>query len=383
MLPDDDRAAAVALLDDFAGDTGLTTGRPGRRYLWTDAFAVCTWLGLHHTTGDERFLDLALRLVERVHGVLGRHRDDDPRKGWISGLGEEEGARHPTAGGLRIGKPLPERPPGAPFDRELEWERDGQYYHYLTKWMYALACAARATGQTRYHRWAAELADAAHRGFVHGPGSAPRLHWKMSVDLTRPLVASMGYHDALDGVAAVSALRASPARDPEAPSLEAAETALQRMCVGTSWVTDDPLGLGGLLTDALRLAQRVAEGRRDLRGLLTGVVEASVESLAAFAARSPLRLPAERRLAFRELGLVLGLRAAGRMIALAESVRLDPLSGLHEAIQSLSGAAALAEHLEAFWRTPESRATAPWTDHRDINVVSLAAALAPEGYLMG
>jgi hypothetical protein len=26
-----------------------------------------------------------------VHAILGRHRDDDPRIGWISGLDEEEG----------------------------------------------------------------------------------------------------------------------------------------------------------------------------------------------------------------------------------------------------------------------------------------------------
>ena len=73
-----------------------------------------------------------------MHHVLGRHRDDDPRRGWISGLSEEEGERHPTRGGLRIGKPLNEREPDEPADSQLEWEQDGQYFHYLTKWMHAL-----------------------------------------------------------------------------------------------------------------------------------------------------------------------------------------------------------------------------------------------------
>jgi hypothetical protein len=43
------------------------------------------------------------------------------------------GAAHPTRGGLRIGKKLPERRPGEAFQERLEWERDGQYFHYLTK----------------------------------------------------------------------------------------------------------------------------------------------------------------------------------------------------------------------------------------------------------
>jgi hypothetical protein len=34
---------------------------------------------------------------------------------------------------LRIGKQLAERRPGERFDERLEWERDGQYFHYLTR----------------------------------------------------------------------------------------------------------------------------------------------------------------------------------------------------------------------------------------------------------
>ncbi len=47
-------------------------------------------------------------------------RPDDSRRGWISGLGEAEGERHPTLGGLRIGKELPERRAGEPFDERLD-----------------------------------------------------------------------------------------------------------------------------------------------------------------------------------------------------------------------------------------------------------------------
>src|SRR5216684_2205383 len=57
-------------------------------------------------------------------------------------------------GGLRIGKKLPERSAGEPFDEQLEWDRDGQYFHYLTKWMHALDQVARSTKQPRFNLWA-------------------------------------------------------------------------------------------------------------------------------------------------------------------------------------------------------------------------------------
>jgi len=153
---------ATLLMRRFAERTGLTSDRPTQRYLWTDAFAVCNFLGLARLTGERSYADLALRLVDQVHHVLGRYRADDTRAGWISGLGEREGEAHPTRGGLRIGKALPERGPGEPFDQRLEWDRDGQYFHYLTKWMHALDQVSAATGDRRFNLWARELGEAGH-----------------------------------------------------------------------------------------------------------------------------------------------------------------------------------------------------------------------------
>ena len=99
-------------------------------------------LDLYNESGDARWHGFATTLVADVHGTLGRHRPDEPRSGWLSGLSEAEGARQPTRGGLRIGKPRPERGPAEPYDERLEWDRDGQYWHYLTKWMDALSRAA-------------------------------------------------------------------------------------------------------------------------------------------------------------------------------------------------------------------------------------------------
>ena len=58
---------AVRLMIGFAERTGLTGATPIRRYLWTDAFAVCNFLGLARENQDERYQQLALALVDQVH----------------------------------------------------------------------------------------------------------------------------------------------------------------------------------------------------------------------------------------------------------------------------------------------------------------------------
>jgi hypothetical protein len=200
---------------EYARVTGLepVSDLP-KRYLWTDAFAVCNYLELFHRTHDAGWRNLAERLVGQVHHTLGRHREDDPRKGWISGLSEGEGEMHPTQRGLRIGKRLNERKPGVPYDDRLEWDRDGQYFHYLTKWMHALNRMSRVTREQKYNQWAIELAQAAHDGFTYVPlsGGRPRMYWKMSTDLSRPLVPSMGQHDPLDGFITFSVLQITAAQ---------------------------------------------------------------------------------------------------------------------------------------------------------------------------
>ena len=136
---------------DFADRTCITgdSCQPVR-YLWTDAFTVCNFLELFNGTGEEKYKRYALQLVDQVHHVLRRHRENDSRSGWISGLGKEEGEAHPTIGELRIGKKLNERKPDELYDERLEWEQDGQYFHYLTKWMHALNCVMQITSDFRY-----------------------------------------------------------------------------------------------------------------------------------------------------------------------------------------------------------------------------------------
>ncbi len=367
---------ARQLMEEFAAATGLVGTAAPRRYLWTDAFAVCNFLGLYRESGEGRDLDLALALVDQVHHVLGRYRPDEERRGWISGLGEEEGERHPTLGGLRIGKELPERRVGEPFDERREWDRDGQYFHYLTQWMHALARVSEETGQRVFHEWAVELARSAQARFTRSDLSAgpPRMAWKMSVDLSRPLVPSMGQHDPLDAWLAYLELQsAAPAG--ESPVLEREIAEAAALALGVEWATEDALGIGALLVGAYRLVRAVKRsGAREDR-LLERIATAARISLEAYARFDPLSESAERRLGFRELGLAIGLHALERIPPKALGTES------RECLAALSRHLALASRIEDFWRDPAHRASPSWTDHAEINGVMLATSLAPEGYL--
>jgi len=127
---------------------------PPRRYLWTDAFAVCNCIGLAaaaeaasgsaggaagsaQSTGAagsvgsseaEFWRRMSLVTIEHVHAVLARHRADDPqrRSGWLAAAAGAADRAHPTRAGLRIGKKLPDLPGGEASTAADEWHRDGQ-----------------------------------------------------------------------------------------------------------------------------------------------------------------------------------------------------------------------------------------------------------------
>jgi hypothetical protein len=382
---------AASLMVAFAERTGVTGAKAPRRYLWTDAFAVCNFLGLARATGQERYTEIAQSLVAQVHQILGRHRADGPRSGWLSGLSELEGLAHPTFGGLRIGKKLPERSEGERFDERLEWDRDGQYFHYLTKWMHALDQMAHASREARYNSWARELAIAAHRGFVSGGWGAKHMVWKMSTDLSRVLVPSMGQHDPLDGWITYVELEVT------ANQLHATDRGLDlRIPIGdfvqmartTSLVTQDPLGLGGLLVDVSRVMRLLSASDLVSVQLLELLLRAVQIGLGRYALQGDLSEPVERRLAFRELGLAIGIKALGtaqNALSLA-SVRREPWLGarsasLEQQMIALSPYRALSSQIESFWLEPANRTSDSWIEHQDINDVMLATCLAPEGFL--
>lgn len=376
-------------MQDFARQTGLDpVGTHPSRYLWTDAFAVCNYLGLFQRTGNRTYLDLALRLVDQVHHILGRHRDDDPRMGWISGSSLQEGEIHPTAGGLRIGKPLYERGINEPYDEQREWEQDGQYYHYLTKWMHALNCVSRVTGDPDYIRWAIEMAKTAHARFTYffPPGHRKRMYWKMSIDLTRPLVPSMGQHDPLDGLVTYNELQLRASKDFgyfSLPHLVHEMDDMEDIIRGMSLSTDDPLGIGGLLSDASRIMQLMILGGQVYPGLLESILNSALIGIQSFRESGSLGHPARYRLAFRELGLSIGLSGIENFPDLIRDHQevFDKPGSLHQVISDLLIYIPLKEKIEEFWLDSRNREVTTWIEHREINIVMLATSLAPDGFL--
>ncbi len=128
----------------------------GLRYLWTDAFGVVLLASLFTASGKRHYLDEAEWLVAEVDRVLGRPR------------------------GIRIGE---------------EPDRDGQYFHYLAMWLYALGVLGREIPD--YKRKGVELAKQIHGAFVV-PGRG--VVWKMKEDLSG-LYPGYGFGalDAFDG----------------------------------------------------------------------------------------------------------------------------------------------------------------------------------------
>jgi len=378
-----------SIMSDFADSTGLASDSPEpRRYLWTDAFAVCNYLELYRQTGDDKDLQLALKLVDQVHFTLGKHHKDSKHSGWLSGMDEEQARLHPTIVGLRIGKQLNERQPDEVYDDQQEWDRDGQYFHYLTKWMHALNRVSQVTDKSIYNQWALELAITAHAAFTYTPagGGHKRMYWKMSIDLSRAQVPSMGQHDPLDGLITYQQLQATAKHFPGTPvelSLRKEIEELEVMCADGQWATGDSLGIGGLLTDAYRLVQLIETNYLHETTRLESLLHDIEISLQAFVNNNQLNLPAEYRLAFRELGLAIGLHTIGRM---QKTIERNPenftnADQLNATLSKLTRFHRIDEFIESFWLQPEHRSVDSWLEHADINNVMLATSMAPDGFL--
>lgn len=172
--------------------------RNGRRYLWTDAFGLVLLVSLYREFRQQCFLDAAHRLVEDVDRVLGR----------------------PI--GYRIGE--------AP-------DRDGQYYHYLAMWIFALGQLGSIEPQ--YHRKAVTIAKGIHPRFVV-PGVG--VIWKMKEDLSGMYPGfGLGALDAFHGYVVYSWLAPDELED---------EILELKRLVDRSWRTlhiDQDLGLGMML----------------------------------------------------------------------------------------------------------------------------------------
>ncbi|MBK6264957.1 hypothetical protein JKA74_07905 [Marivirga sp. S37H4] len=362
---------AQNLMDGFAKRTGITkevSGDPYRRYLWTDAFAVQSFFGLKQLTGEEKYHDYALKLIDEVHDKLGKYHPEDKRLGAISGLNEEEAIKHPTINGLRIGKRLKERTIDQPVDEQMEWERDGQYFHYNTRWANALFQAEAQTHDQKYANWAAELCLAGKK-FINKTKENVQMHWKMSVDLSRPLVPSMGAHDPLEGLIC---LLTAKDKAPEVFTVyDETLGNFKILCSGTDWTTTDPLGLGGLLLNTIRVTE-LSQKMEVPDSIKPNVLLVNFnKGLEMYLQDYDPDSPASQRLAFRECGLSLGLRAIWG--------QKEDFKKWGTNIEPLRPYISLADETESFWSNSENLATDTWTSHLDINEVSLAASIIAKG----
>ena len=189
----------------------------------------------------------------------------------------------------------------------------------------------------------------ASENFIHEDSGRLRMYWKMSTDLSRPLVPSMGAHDPLEGVICTkSAEEAVPEKEAKLKML-ARRFAI--LCAGREWDTTDPLGIGGLLLNTLR---------------------AALSSLRTYSKQHVPGASANRRLAFRECELSLGVRS---LYGMSEEIKDHPLKP-----QELQKYLFMADNIENFWSDPVNREASTWRDHLDINAVSLAASLVASNY---
>lgn len=257
------------------------------RYLWTDAFGVCNFLTLFHETKDEKYLIQAEALITNVHHVLGKNRSGTKRLGQAT----EE---NPLLGGLRIGKVAPEG------DRD----GDGQYFHYLTKWMFALNRMSIAKHEPHYNLWAIQLAQAVHPHFVHRVNDKLRMFWKMSIDLSKPMVRSEGNLDPYDGYVTYRLLQQT-AHDDSILKKEIAEMNEMVQQKYQHYFSDDPLDLG----EALWLQHWFANEE-----WATSIRHASLRSLERLWKIDYFSKSNIYRLAFREFGTSIGVQVTEEAI---------------------------------------------------------------------
>lgn len=154
----------------------------------------------------------------------------------------------------------------------------------------------------------------------------------------------------------------------------------------------DPLGLGGLLLDAYRVFGLRICGREVISSsgtdariatckvLLEKLLQASLTGVKMFAEDFDAKESAERRLAFREIGLAMGLRVISN-IRFSEEASGDDDKTSIEALIQLRTFDHLREEIELFWMNEKHQQSRTYKEHQDINDVMLATTLLPRGLL--
>ena len=239
----------------------------GQRYLWTDAFGVVLLVSLYQELQEDIFLEQAEWVVAEVDRVLGR------------------------AKGIRIGE--------AP-------DRDGQYFHYLAMWLYALHTLGKF--KPTYQEKAISLVQEVHPHFVR-----PKIgvYWKMEEDLSAPYPGyGFGLLDPYHGYVVYRAL---------APDALKAEIEEMRALIEKTYlsleITQD-LGVGMMLWMTHFFPEEDWAQLQRSRGLAT--LDRLWIDPPGYFCRQP-SLP-DTRFAFTNYGISLGLQAVDQQLDRVEQV---------------------------------------------------------------
>jgi hypothetical protein len=136
-----------------------------------------------------------------------------------------------------------------------------------------------------------------------------------------------------------------------------------------------------MLTDIDRISRLEADDVSVSAGLLAQLLTDARTGLSILAGAYRFDAPPEQRLAFRELGLSIGLHALEaihqRYLDKPETLTGDAATNL----ELLMHFVPVGESIESFWRTAKNQSAATWRDHLDINAVMLATSLLPSQFL--
>jgi len=260
------------------------------RYLWTDAFGVVNYLSLFKQTNDLQFLEQAESLISDVHSTLGFERNLKQRLKLAS-------QENPCAAGLRIGK----------VADEGEEDGDGQYWHYLTKWMFVLNRMSLVKRDSKFNDWAITMAKNVVPKFVSTQNpEKPRMFWKLSIDLSHPVVLSEGNLDPFDGLVTLQLLQQSLPQEKRAV-LDSEICLFTKMVMNKykRYYSNDPLDLGEALwlsSWALKFPQN-----HEWASHVQRISQSCLEQLFT----NGYFDESERyRLAFREMGTTIGIQVS-------------------------------------------------------------------------
>jgi hypothetical protein len=146
--------------------------------------------------------------------------------------------------------------------------------------------------------------------------------------------------------------------------------------------TNDPLGIGGLLTDATRTTQLMVYGSIKRPEILENLLNSSLLGIKSYLGTGQLSLDPEHRLAFRELGLSIGFKGLNLMEKFVEKNPEIFISTHLKQLKQLQNYQYMVRYIDEYWLDPKNQESTNWKEHQDINTVMLATTLYPDGFLI-